>query len=83
MRGRKSRGRKRGIAADGLGLLIAVIVVAASVHDNAVGIALLDRVAADNPSVTKGWVDARFKNAVVDHGAALGIDIELVPAPTR
>ncbi|WP_406447080.1 hypothetical protein OG782_00035 [Streptomyces sp. NBC_00876] len=80
----------RGIATDVLGLLIAV---AASVHDNAIGIALLDRVAADNPSVTKGWVDAGFKDAVVGHGTALGIDIEVVqrdpgasgftPAPKR
>jgi transposase len=91
--GKKSRGRKRGIATDVLGLLIGVIVVAASVHDNAIGITLLDQVAADNPSVTKGWVDAGFKNAVIDHGAALGIDVEVVrrdpdtkgfaPAPKR
>ncbi|MFD3839772.1 transposase [Streptomyces sp. NPDC058642] len=76
--GTKSRGRERGIATDVLGLLIAVIVVVASVHDNAIGIRLLDQVAADNPSVAKGWVDAGFKNAVIDHGAALGIDIEVV-----
>ncbi|WP_225858625.1 hypothetical protein [Streptomyces albicerus] len=73
---KKSRGRKRGIATDVLGLLIAVIVVA-----------------ADNPSVTKGWADAGFKNAVIDHGRTLGIDIEVVqrdphtkgftPAPKR
>ncbi|MFE7077395.1 transposase [Streptomyces sp. NPDC057620] len=72
---------------------MAVIVVAASVHDNAIGITLLDQIAADNPSVTKGWVDAGFKNAVIDHGAALGIDVEVVrrdpdtkgfaPAPKR
>jgi hypothetical protein len=37
-----------------LGLLIAVIVVAAGVHDNAVGITLLDKVAADTTGVTKG-----------------------------
>ena len=43
-----------------------MIVVAASVHDNAIGITLLDQVAADNPSVTKRWVDAGFKNAVID-----------------
>ncbi|MEV0115056.1 transposase [Streptomyces sp. NPDC050844] len=61
-----------------LGLLIAVIVVAASVHDNAIGITLLDKVAAANPSVTKGWVDAGFKNAVVEHGRSLGIDVEVV-----
>ncbi|MGW6318790.1 hypothetical protein [Streptomyces sp. NPDC055099] len=63
---------------DVLGLLIAVIVVAASVHDNAIGITLLDQVAADNPTVTKGWVDAGFKNAVVEHGRSLGIDVEVV-----
>ncbi|MFI0822681.1 transposase [Streptomyces sp. NPDC021098] len=55
--GTKSRGRKRGSATDVLGLLIAVIVIAASMHDNTVGIALLDKVAADNPSVVKSWVD--------------------------
>lgn len=91
--GKKSRGRKRCIATDVLGLLLAVIVVAASVHDNAVGITLLDKVAADNPTVTKGWVDAGFKNAVVEHGRSLGIDVEVVsrdpqtkgfaPAPRR
>ncbi|CAI7974352.1 hypothetical protein FRAHR75_1310012 [Frankia sp. Hr75.2] len=44
--GKRSPGRKRGIAVDTLGLLIAVVVVAASVHDNTIGTALLDRVAA-------------------------------------
>ncbi|MFB9896251.1 IS5 family transposase, partial [Planobispora takensis] len=39
--GKKSRGRKRGIASDVLGLVIAVVVAAAGVHDNAIGIALL------------------------------------------
>jgi transposase len=76
--GKKSPGRKRGIATDVIGLLIAVLVTAANVHDNAIGTALLDKVAAHNPSVTKAWVDAGFKNAVVAHGAALGIDVEVV-----
>ena len=56
-------GRKRGLAVDVLGLVIAVTVPAASVHDNAVGITLLDQ---------------GFKNQVVTHGAALGIDVEIV-----
>lgn len=43
---KKVPGRKRGLAVDVLGLVIAVIVLAASVHDNTAGIALLDRVAA-------------------------------------
>jgi transposase len=76
--GKRSPGRKRGIATDVLGLLISVVVVAASVHDNAIGIALLDKVAVHNPSVTKAWVDAGFKNAVATHGTGLGIDVEVV-----
>ena len=42
--GKKSRGRKRGLAVDVLGLLIAVVVAAANVHDNAIGIQLVDKV---------------------------------------
>jgi transposase len=76
--GKKSPGRKRGITTDVLGLIIAVVVVAARVHDNAIGIALLDKVAAAAPTVTKGWVDAGFKQAVVEYGARLGIDVEIV-----
>ncbi|MFF2149342.1 IS5 family transposase, partial [Kitasatospora sp. NPDC058190] len=76
--GKKSPGRKRGIATDVLGLVIAAVVVAASVHDNAIGIALLDKVVRAAPTVTKAWTDAGFKNAVVEHGAHLGIDVEIV-----
>jgi len=76
--GKKSRGRKRGIATDVLGLLIAVVVTAASVHDNAIGQALLDRVHTGAPTVTKAWVDAGFKKTVVEHGAGLGIAVEVV-----
>ncbi|GGX41517.1 IS5 family transposase [Streptomyces noursei] len=76
--GKKSPGRKRGIATDVLGLIIAVVVTAANVHDNAICIALLDKVATSAPTVTKAWTDAGFKNAVVEHGARLGIDVETV-----
>ncbi|MGW8362904.1 IS5 family transposase [Streptomyces wedmorensis] len=76
--GKKSPGRKRGIATDVLGLLIAVLVVAANVHDNAIGTALLDKIATGAPTVTKAWVDAGFKNTVIEHGAQLCIDVEVV-----
>ncbi|MEU2133555.1 IS5 family transposase [Streptomyces sp. NPDC018352] len=56
-------GRKRGLAVDVLGLVIAVTVLAASVHDNAASITLLDQ---------------GFKNQVVTHGAALGIDVGII-----
>lgn len=76
--GKKSRGRKRGLAVDVLGLVIAVVVVAASVHDNAIGIHLVDKVAIDNPGVRTAWVDAGFKNAVAAHAAVLGITVRTV-----
>jgi len=64
---------------DVLGLVIAVVVLAANTHDNAAGIILLDQVAehADG-SVRKALVDQGFKNQVVMHGAGLGIDVEIV-----
>ncbi|MFG2409870.1 IS5 family transposase [Streptomyces brevispora] len=75
---KKVPGRKRGLAVDVLGLVIAVVVVAASAHENAIGIALLDRVAADTDTVEKALVDQGFKNAVVAHGEKVGIEVEVV-----
>ncbi|GAA0402308.1 hypothetical protein Acor_60190 [Acrocarpospora corrugata] len=64
---------------DVLGLVIAVVVLAASAHENTAGIALLGRVAASTEgTVTKALADQGFKNAVVAHGAGLGIDVEIV-----
>jgi transposase len=71
-------GRKRGIAIDVIGLIIAVVVLAASVHDNQIGTALLTKVAAHSATVEKALVDQGFKNTVVEHGAKLGIDVEIV-----
>lgn len=76
--GKKVPGRKRGLAVDALGLIIAVVVTAASVTDNTIGVALLDKVVAHTPTVTRAWVDAGFKHDVAIHGAVLGIDIEVV-----
>jgi transposase len=76
--GRKVPGRKRGLAVDALGLIIAVVVTAASVTDNAIGIQLLDKVAEHTPTVTLAWVDAGFKQDFAVHGAVLGIDVEVV-----
>ncbi|MCQ8192698.1 IS5 family transposase [Streptomyces sp. RCU064] len=72
-------GRKRGLAVDVLGLVIAVVVLAANIHDNTAGIVLLDQVAEHaGRTVRKALVDQGFKNQVVDHGASLGIDVEIV-----
>jgi transposase len=76
--GKKVSGRKRGLAVDALGLIIAVVVTAASVTDNVIGIRLLDKIAADAPTVAMAWVDAGFKKDVAVHGAAVGVDIQVV-----
>ncbi|ANP52190.1 hypothetical protein J2Z21_009472 [Streptomyces griseochromogenes] len=72
-------GRKRGLAVDVLGLVIAVVVLAANTHDNTAGIVLLGQVAEHaGDTVRKALVDQGFKNQVVLHGANLGIDVEIV-----
>ncbi|MFF1784897.1 IS5 family transposase [Kitasatospora sp. NPDC058243] len=75
---KKIVGRKRGILTDTIGLILAVVVTAASLSENAVGIQLLDQAKKTYPSISKSWVDTGFKNAMVEHGAGLGIDVEVV-----
>ncbi|MFE2985848.1 IS5 family transposase [Streptomyces sp. NPDC059262] len=75
---KKIVGRKRGILTDTIGLRLAVTVTAASLSGNAVGIRLLDHAKRTYPTISKSWVDTGFKNAVVEHGANLGIDVEVV-----
>ncbi|MEV0193551.1 IS5 family transposase [Kitasatospora purpeofusca] len=79
---KKIKGRKRHLATDTLGLLLAVIVTAASVQDSAGGKRLLDELAADQPTVAKVWVDGGYNNTVINHGARLGTDVEVVKRPT-
>ncbi|MFD9285311.1 transposase [Streptomyces mirabilis] len=51
------KGRKRHLITDALGLILAVIVTAASVHDTADGIRLLDELTIARPSACKVWAD--------------------------
>jgi transposase len=55
---KKTLGRKRGLAVDVLGLIIGVVVLAGSDHDNAAGTALLDQAAER--------CDNRLEKALVD-----------------
>lgn len=75
--GKKIAGRKRHIGVDTVGLLLAVLVTAASVSDNAGGIHLLSNIARRPPRVTKAWADTGYRTKVIDHGATLGIDVEV------
>ncbi|MDX3186615.1 IS5 family transposase [Streptomyces sp. ME02-7008A-1] len=62
---KKVSGRKRGLAVDVLGLIIGVVVMAASAHDNAAGTALLDQAAERcGMRLEKVLVDQGFKEAV-------------------
>ncbi|MBP2702186.1 IS5 family transposase [Microbispora sp. RL4-1S] len=76
--GKKIVGRKRSIVTDTLGLLLAVLVTAASVSDGAAGRTLLAQVAAAHPTITKTWADSAYSTSVIEHSATLGIDLEVV-----
>ncbi len=76
--GKRIKGRKRHIAIDTLGLLLVVIITAASIQDSAGGKMVLDHLSVAHPSVTKSWVDGGYNSGVVTYGAAKGIDVEVV-----
>ncbi|SEE67603.1 Transposase [Streptomyces sp. 2231.1] len=59
--GKKIVGRKRNIVTDTLGLLLAVLVTAASVQDSVADTRLLDQVAAAHPGIRKVWVDGGYR----------------------
>lgn len=76
---KRTPGRKRGLAVDVLGLVIGVVVLAASAHDNAAGTALLDLAAERcGMRLEKALVDQGFKDEVIIHGALLDITVEVV-----
>ncbi|ESP99556.1 Transposase DDE domain protein [Streptomyces sp. ADI96-15] len=74
---KKIVGRKRSIVTDTLGLLLTVLVTAASVQDSVAGTALLDQVAAKHPGIRKVWVDDGYRQHLVEHAATLGIGMEI------
>lgn len=76
--GKKIAGRKRHIGVDTLGLPLAVLVTAASVSDNAGGIQVLSQISKAHLRVTKAWADSGYHTKAIDHGARLGIDVEVV-----
>jgi transposase len=76
--GKKIKGRKRHIATDTLGLLLVLMVTAASVQDTTGGRDVVSEMAARHPSVTMTWVDSGYKRSVIERGAAHGIDVQVV-----
>ena len=76
--GKKIKGTKRHVATDVLGLLLVVLVTAASVQDTVGGRAVVEQVANRHPTVSVAWVDSGYKQSVIDTGAAYGIDVQVV-----
>ncbi|MFI5817059.1 IS5 family transposase [Streptomyces sp. NPDC051643] len=76
--GKKIVGRKRSIVIDTVGLLLQVLVTAASVQDSIAGRTLIERVATEHPTVRKTWVDGGYRQHLVEHAATLGIDMHIV-----
>ncbi|WP_405634297.1 IS5 family transposase [Streptomyces sp. NBC_00056] len=76
--GKKIVGRKRSIVIDTVGLLLGVLVTAASVQDSIAGQTLIERVATEHPTVRKTWVDGGYRQHLVEHAATLGIDMHIV-----
>lgn len=76
--GKKIKGRKRHIATDTLGLLLVLLVTAASVQDTTGGREVVSELAARHPGVVKAWVDSGYKRSVIERGASHGIDVEVV-----
>ncbi|MFD2683791.1 IS5 family transposase [Streptomyces phyllanthi] len=64
--GKKVNGRKRHIVVDTLGLLLAVMVTAASVTDRDAGQALLDRLRERHWRITRVWADGGYTGRLVD-----------------
>ncbi len=75
---KKINGRKRHIATDAPGLLLAVIVTAASVQDSTAGRRLLDHVTPTQPNMLIVWVDGGHNDEVVRHGARQGVRVEVI-----
>ena len=79
--GKKTKGRKRHIATDTLGLLLALVITAASVQDTNGGKDTVTALAAAHPSVAMGWVDGGYKNKFLEHAADQGISFGQVSRP--
>jgi transposase len=72
-------GRNRSIVTDTLGLLLAVLVTAASVQDSVVGTHLVDQVAAVHPPLPRRWTVERTYGWLMSH-RHLAREYETLPA---
>ena len=76
--GKKISGRKTFGIVDTLGLLVAVVVLAANTSDNAGGIEVVNATRAACPSMRKLWCDGGFKKTFIEHCRNHKISAEVV-----
>ncbi len=76
--GKRTKGRKQHIATDTLGLLLAVVITAASVQDTNGGKDVTARLTARHPTVTAGWAGGGYKAGFLAHAADAGISFAVV-----
>ena len=81
--GKKVNGRKRHIVVDTIGLLVVVLVTAASVQDRDGGRLVLARARMKMPSIVRVWADGGYAGQLVDFARRvldLAVDIVRKPA---
>ena len=76
--GKRIKGRKTFGVVDSMGLLLAVVVVAASLSDNVGGIAVTDRARGRSSRLVKVFCDAGFKRTFIDHCRRHHLGVEVV-----
>jgi len=83
--GKKLRGRKRHIVVDSLGLLLVVLVTAASADDGTTAPRVLAKLTAEHRSrLGKVWADGKYRNHSLDawmKREEVGYEVEVVSRP--
>jgi putative transposase len=64
--GKRIKGRKRFFVVDTLGLLVCVMVMAASVSEPAGGVEILDEVQKRHPTMRKVWADRAYSGELME-----------------
>jgi putative transposase len=80
--GKKVKGRKRHVLVGVLGLVLAVLVLAADIQDRDGGWRLLLAMHKAYPTITKVWVDGAYAGDLVRRAREeLNVDVEVVRTP--
>ena len=81
-KGKKTNGRKRHIVVDTMGLLLAVIITAASVQDRDGARTVLERLRFTMPSVVLVWADGGYAGKLIEWAERLlRVTVEIVRKP--